>query len=69
MISLEEGTTVAFGHEHCEIVQAIQTGDSAAAEMAMRKHIDELIAVVGGYRTCHERPAATARDAGGTGRN
>lgn len=69
MISLDEGTTVAFGHEHGEIVQAIQTDDAVAAELAMRKHIDELIAVVGGYRTRHGRPVAPARVAGATGAN
>lgn len=50
VISIEAGAHFNFAHEHRGIVDAFDARDAAAAEEAMRSHIDDLIAVVEKYR-------------------
>ncbi|MCA9877914.1 MAG: FCD domain-containing protein [Thermomicrobiales bacterium] len=58
-ISTKAGAQFTFAHEHRSIIDAITAGDAAAAEEAMREHMDDLIKVVQKYSEQHPRLSAS----------
>lgn len=58
-ISTEAGAQFAFAHEHRSIIDAITARNAAAAEEAMREHLDDLIKVVREYSQHHPRFSAS----------
>ena len=49
IITVEAGSQFAFAHEHGAVADAILRHDPAAAEQAMRDHVDAIIALVEAY--------------------
>ena len=49
-IANDTGTTLSMALDHPRIAEAIRARDATAAEEAMRRHMDRILAVVCGYR-------------------
>lgn len=49
-IANDTGTTLSMALDHPRIAEAIRARDATAAEDAMRRHMDRILAVVCGYR-------------------
>lgn len=58
-ITFEAGEALHFAQDHARIARSMLMRDEAAAERAMREHIDEMIAAVEAYRAAQpaEAPA------------
>lgn len=49
IITVQAGSQFAFAHDHREVADAILRRDPAAAEQAMRDHVEAIIALVDAY--------------------